>query len=81
MTPGKILDSYRGHNIKSLNALANDNFNCEEKICLTVSELRCELGKLLNGHLENILQKLVAAASVKQKMFLDEAKRWSILDA
>ena len=72
---------YRGQNVNSLNALANDNFNCEEKIRLTVSELRRKLGELLNGHLENILQKMVAAAIVKQKMFLDEAKRWSVLGA
>ena len=56
-------------------------FNREEKIRLTVSELRRKLGKLLNGNLVNIFQKMVAATIVKQKMFLDEAKRWSILGA
>ena len=79
MTPGKILD--RGQNVKSLNALANENFNCEEKILLTISELRRKLGKLLKGHIENISQKKVAAAIVKRKMFLDEAKRWWVLGA
>ena len=64
----------RGQIVKSLSALANENFNREEKIRLTVSELRRELGKLLNGHLENILQKMVAAAIIEQRIFLDEAK-------
>ena len=71
----------RGQIVKSLNALANENFNREEKIRLTVSELRRKLGKLLNGHLENILQKMVAAAIIEQRIVLDEAKRWSVLDA
>ena len=75
------MTSYKGHNVKSFNALANENFNCEEKIRLTVSELRRELGKLLNGHLENILQKMVAAAIIEQRIVLDEAKRWLVLDA
>ena len=51
--------------MNSLNAFANENFNREEKIRLTVSELRRELGELLNGHLENILQKMVAAAIIE----------------
>ena len=50
------------------------NFNREEKIRLTVSELRCELGKSLNGHLENILQKMVAATIIERRIFLDGAK-------
>ena len=77
----KYLALNRGQIVKSLNALANENFNHEEKIRLTVSELRRELGKLLNGHLENIFQKMVVAAIVKQKMFLDKAKRWLFLGA
>ena len=75
------MTSNRGQIVNSLNALANENFNCEEKIRLTVSKLRRKLGKLLNGHLENILQKMVAAAIIEQRIVLDEAKRWSILDA
>ena len=59
----------------------NEKLNHEEKIRLTISELRRELGKLLNGHLENILQKMVAAAIIEQRIVLDEAKRWSVLDA
>ena len=55
-------------------------FNREEKIRLTVSELRRELGKLLNGHLENILQKMVAAAIIEQRIVRDETKRWSVLN-
>ena len=47
---------------------------------MTVSELRRELGELLNGHLENILQKMVAAAIIDQRIVLDETKRWSVLD-
>ena len=47
---------------------------CEEKIRLTVSEPCCKLGKLLNGHLENILRKMVAAAIIDQRIFCDEAK-------
>ena len=52
----------------------DEYFNREEKIRLIVSELRCELGKLLNGHLENILQKMVAAAIIEQRIVRDEAK-------
>ena len=59
----------RGLIVNSLNALANEKFNCEEKIRLTVSELRRKLGKLLNGHLENILRKMVAAAIIERKTF------------
>ena len=65
----------RGQLVNAVNALANENFNCEEKIRLTISELRRELGELLNGHLENILQKMVAAAIIEQRIVLDEAKR------
>ena len=75
------MTSNRGQIVNSLNALANENFNREEKIRLTVSELRRKLGKLLNGHLENILQKMVAAAIIEQRIVLDEAKRWLVLDA
>ena len=81
MTSGKILGLYRGQIVNSLNALANENFNREEKIRLTVSELRRELGELLNGHLKNILQKMVAATIIERRIVLDEAKRWSVLDA
>ena len=81
LTSGKILGLYRGQIVNSLNALANENFNREEKIRLTVSELRRKLGKSLNGHLENILQKMVAAAIIERRIILDEAKRWSVLDA
>ena len=59
----------------------DENFNREEKIRLIVSELRRELGESLNGHLENILQKMVAAAIIEQRIGCDEAKRWSVLDA
>ena len=55
-------------------------FNREEKIRLTVSELRRELGKSLKGHLENILQKMVAAAIIEQRIVRDETKRWSVLN-
>ena len=55
-------------------------FNREEKIRLTVSELRRELGESLNGHLENILQKMVAAAIIEQRIVRDETKRWSVLN-
>ena len=48
---------------------------------MTVSELRRKLGELLNGHLENIPQKMVAAAIIEQRIVLDEAKRWLVLDA
>ena len=56
------------------------SFNREEKIRLTVSELRRKLGKLLNGHLENILQKMVAAAIIEQRIARDDTKRWSVLN-
>ena len=55
-------------------------FNREEKIRLTVSELRRELGESLNGHLENILRKMVAAAIIEQRIVRDETKRWSVLN-
>ena len=54
-------------------------FNREEKIRLTVSELRRELGESLNGHLENVLRKMVAAANIERRTVRDETKRWSIL--
>ena len=54
-------------------------FNREEKIRLTVSELRRELGESLNGHLENVLRKMVAAANIEQRTVRDETKRWSVL--
>ena len=72
---------YRGQILHSLDALANEIFNREEKIRLTVSELRHKLGELLNGHLENNLRKMVAAAMIERRIVLDEAKRWSVLDA
>ena len=49
LTSGKILGLYRGQIVNSLNALANETLNCEEKIRLTVSELRRKLGELLNA--------------------------------
>ena len=54
-------------------------FNREEKIRLTVSELRRELGESLNGHLENVLRTMVAAANIELRTVRDETKRWSIL--
>ena len=54
-------------------------FNREEKIRLTVSELRRELGESLNGHLENVLRKMVAAANIERRTVCDETKRWSVL--
>ena len=54
-------------------------FNREEKIRLTVSELRRELGESLNGHLENVLRKMVAAANIERRTVRDETKRWSVL--
>ena len=54
--------------------------NREEKIRLTVSELHRELGESPNGHLENVLRKMVAAAIIEQRTVRDETKRWSVLN-